>query len=323
MDDTQAPRNEFFSPGCSSDHQKKSEPEPSCVSLRSDASLIRPVVFKSVDTSSVHQKKSEPEPSCVSLRSDASLIRPVVFKSVDTRSILPPRTKPVCKKYGQSMNQPQDRMYPGVRHEVLDMFRSNLMKKFKCLYEGTATQGKSTLLNEIYTELYITEKINNPENMKVLQKLLPVIKESRSVQLSNSGVTDEGCAALASALRSNPSHLRKLDLSLNKLGDSVKLLSDVLQNPHCKLETLWLSNCGVTDEGCAALASALRSNPSHLKLLDLSGNKLGDSVKLLSDVLQNPHCKLETLWLRGCGVTDEDNILLTLSIYQSTFLRIS
>ncbi len=57
-------------------------------------------------------------------------------------------------------------------------------------------------------------------------------------RLSDCGVTDEGCAALASALRSNPSHLRQLELSLNNLGDSVKLLSGVLQDPHCKLETL-------------------------------------------------------------------------------------
>ncbi|KAI2644381.1 NLR family CARD domain-containing protein 3 [Labeo rohita] len=159
-------------------------------------------------------------------------------------------------------------------------------------------------LNEFRLDTFVKEK-NNPENMKVLQKLLPVIKESRSVQLSYCGVTDEGCAALASALRSNLSHLRQLNLSGNKLGDSVKLLSDILQNPHCKLEILWLSDCGVTDEGCAALASALRSNPSHLRELNLSGNKLGDSVKLLSDVLQNPHCKLEKLELRDCGVTDE------------------
>ncbi|KAL1263715.1 hypothetical protein QQF64_006454, partial [Cirrhinus molitorella] len=113
--------------------------------------------------------------------------------------------------------------------------------------------------------------------------------------LRDCGVTDEGCAALASALKSNPSHLRELNLSGNKLGDSVKLLSDVLQNPHCKLEKLLLRYCGVTDEGCAVLASALRSNPSHLRELHLSWNKLGDSVKLLSDVLQNPHCKLEKL----------------------------
>ncbi|KAL1273496.1 hypothetical protein QQF64_029358, partial [Cirrhinus molitorella] len=159
-------------------------------------------------------------------------------------------------------------------------------------------------LNEFRLDKFVRGN-NKHENMTVLQKLLPVIKESRSVQLSYCGVTDEGCVALASALRSNPSHLRQLDLFGNKLGDSVKLLSDGLQNPHCKLEKLWLIYCGVTDEGCAALASALRSNPSHLRHLNLSKNKLGDSVKLLSDVLQNPHCKLETLWLRDCGVTDK------------------
>ncbi|XP_048046559.1 NACHT, LRR and PYD domains-containing protein 3-like isoform X2 [Megalobrama amblycephala] len=132
---------------------------------------------------------------------------------------------------------------------------------------------------------------------EVLQKLLPVVTATRSALLSNCGVTDEGCAALASALRSNPSHLRLLHLSGSKLGDSgVKMFSAVLENPHCKLEDLRLSNCGVTDEGCAALASALRSNPSHLRQLYLTGNKLGDSgVKMFSAVLENPHCKLETL----------------------------
>ncbi|KTF82247.1 hypothetical protein cypCar_00044595, partial [Cyprinus carpio] len=152
----------------------------------------------------------------------------------------------------------------------------------------------------------------NPAD-EVLQKLLPVIKESRSVQLSDCGVTDEGCAALASALRSNPSHLRKLDLSGNKLGSSgVNLLSDLLKDPRCKLEKLWLSDCGVTDEGCAALAPALRLNLSHLRELYLTGNKLRASrMNLLSDLLKDPRCKLEILWLSDCGVTDEGCSALT------------
>ncbi|KAM9471299.1 NLR family CARD domain-containing protein 3-like [Salvelinus alpinus] len=140
-----------------------------------------------------------------------------------------------------------------------------------------------------------------------LLRLLPVVKASRAVLLSGCGVTEEGCASLVSALRSNPSHLRELDLSNNDLKDSgVKLLSAGLGNPHCKLETLRLSGCGVTEEGCASLVSALKSNPSHLRELDLSNNDLKDSgVKLLSAGLGNPHCKLETLRLSGCLVTEE------------------
>ncbi len=54
-------------------------------------------------------------------------------------------------------------------------------------------------------------------------------------------MTDEGCSAVTSALKSNPSHLRELELSWNELGDSgVKNLSDLLMNPQCTLEKLEL-----------------------------------------------------------------------------------
>ncbi len=59
-----------------------------------------------------------------------------------------------------------------------------------------------------------------------------------------------------------------------------------------------LSDCEMTDEGCSAVTSALKSNPSHLRELNLSGNKLGDSgVKNLSDLLMNTQFKLEKLEL--------------------------
>ncbi|KAL1277474.1 hypothetical protein QQF64_024147 [Cirrhinus molitorella] len=106
--------------------------------------------------------------------------------------------------------------------------------------------------------------------------------------LSGCLVKEEGCAALASALSSNLSHLRELDLSGNDLQDTgVKLLSAGLKNPN-QLNILRLSGCMVTEEGCAALASALSSNPSHLRELDLSYNHPGESgVKLLSITLNH------------------------------------
>ncbi|KAJ7990041.1 hypothetical protein DPEC_G00310740, partial [Dallia pectoralis] len=115
--------------------------------------------------------------------------------------------------------------------------------------------------------------------------------------LSGCLVTEEGCASLVSALKSNPSHLKELDLSNNDLDDKrVDQLSVLLRDPHCRMETLRLSGCLVTDEGCASLVSALKTNPSHLKELDLSYNHLGDSgVRLLSAGLEDPHWRLEKL----------------------------
>ncbi|XP_053497400.1 NACHT, LRR and PYD domains-containing protein 12-like isoform X2 [Ictalurus furcatus] len=141
------------------------------------------------------------------------------------------------------------------------------------------------------------------------------------LKLSYCGITDEGCVALASALRSNTSsHLRELNLNGNNPGESgVKLFSDLLKDPHCTLEKLHLRECNLTAESCRALSSVLTSNSSRLRELNLSENNLQDSgVKLLSAGLENPHCTLEILRLSYCGITDEGCVAVASALRSNT-----
>uniref|UniRef100_A0A8C4HWB2 NACHT LRR and PYD domain-containing protein n=1 Tax=Dicentrarchus labrax TaxID=13489 RepID=A0A8C4HWB2_DICLA len=132
---------------------------------------------------------------------------------------------------------------------------------------------------------------------EALLRLLPVVKASNKALLSGCNLSERSCDALSSVLSSQSSSLRELDLSDNDLQDSgMKLVSAGLKSPHCKLETLRLSGCSLSKISCDYLVSALKSNPSHLRELDLSYNNLQDSgVKLLCGFLESPHCRLETL----------------------------
>ena len=61
--------------------------------------------------------------------------------------------------------------------------------------------------------------------------------------------------------------------------------------------TFRLSDCHITGDGYAALALALKSNPSsNLIELDLRRNNPGDNgVEMLANLLQDENFKLETL----------------------------
>ncbi|XP_053090938.1 uncharacterized protein LOC113534387 isoform X2 [Pangasianodon hypophthalmus] len=175
-------------------------------------------------------------------------------------------------------------------------------------------------------ELNVSGKIKGDSQVKQLSALLEDSHcRPEILKVNNSQMTTEGCAALASALCLNPSHLRELELSGNRLGGSgMKELCGVLQHQHFKLLKLGLCKCSLTEEDCAAVVSALRTNPSHLKELDLSENKIGNTgVKELSALLQNSNCTLEKLKLNNCSLTEKEctDLAKTLELNSSSHLK--
>ncbi|XP_078022773.1 NACHT, LRR and PYD domains-containing protein 12-like isoform X8 [Epinephelus lanceolatus] len=158
---------------------------------------------------------------------------------------------------------------------------------------------------------------------EALGRLLPVLKASKTALLSGCNLTDRCCKYISSALSLKSSSLEELDLSRNKLQDSgVTLLSDGLKSPNCKLQRLRLALCQFTERSCAALGSSLKSNPAHLRVLDLTGNDLRDGgVTKLCEFLAEPRCGLETLSLKSCRLSAGCCRPLTSALRRSSDLK--
>uniref|UniRef100_A0AAQ4NV25 NACHT domain-containing protein n=2 Tax=Gasterosteus aculeatus aculeatus TaxID=481459 RepID=A0AAQ4NV25_GASAC len=181
-----------------SHQQRGKSPEPRCLSMKSDQSIDRYIDFKdgrrSYDTEEDQESSEVPTgPSAQQHQTHLDSIFMLLEENILTfvKNELKKIQKLVSSDYPECLekedeevlDEEQRRSREAVvkisvhflrrmkQEELADRLqsrlpaavcqrelKSNLKKKFQCVFEGIAKAGNPTLLNEIYTELYITER---------------------------------------------------------------------------------------------------------------------------------------------------------------------
>ncbi|XP_036446998.1 NLR family CARD domain-containing protein 3-like isoform X2 [Colossoma macropomum] len=183
-------------------HSKRPDsPEPSCVSMKSDASMEKPIHFKQGESSP--ELRAQKERAKITMTRLESIFQELEHKLISLvknqlkrfKKVLSPDfpacserevegevdqsvrqgTQQIALHVLRNMNQTdlantlQTKLAPACHQNL----KSTLKKKFQRINEGISYHGGSTLLNEIYTELYITEggsgEINNEHEVRQIE----------------------------------------------------------------------------------------------------------------------------------------------------------
>ncbi|XP_067248500.1 NACHT, LRR and PYD domains-containing protein 12 isoform X1 [Chanodichthys erythropterus] len=171
-------------------NQRAESPEPSGVSMKSDGSMRHPPDLSdgTVNIDSVTRQKSSVS-SCVSMKSDGSMRHPPDLSDETFNTSIRPKESEtascsvsgcVSMKSDGSMRHPPDlsdgtvnidsvddqsKNLQQISHQpvddelqrVKDLHKTSMKNKYESLFEPVKLQDNQTLLNRIYTQLYITE----------------------------------------------------------------------------------------------------------------------------------------------------------------------
>uniref|UniRef100_A0AAQ4P1T4 B30.2/SPRY domain-containing protein n=1 Tax=Gasterosteus aculeatus aculeatus TaxID=481459 RepID=A0AAQ4P1T4_GASAC len=181
----------------SSHQQRGKSPEPRCLSMKSDQSIGRWITFKDGRRSNDPEEDQESSevptgPFAQQHQTHLDSIFMLLEENILTfvKNELKKIQKVVCSDYPECVEKEDEEVLDEEQRRFSEAFvkisvhflrrmkeeelaerlqsrlpaavfqrelKSTLKKKFQCVFEGIAKAGNPTLLNEIYTELYITE----------------------------------------------------------------------------------------------------------------------------------------------------------------------
>ncbi|XP_056131593.1 protein NLRC3-like [Lampris incognitus] len=202
------------------DKTRPDSPVPSCVSIKSDQSIGTPIFFEDGSHSTEqrdHQERSEFTSSRTVQEHQTDLDSTFMQLQENIITFVKKELKKLRKVLSpdyperQSEEEEEEQQMRSTREAFLNItvyflrsmkqeelayslgskslvpecrskLKSSLKKKFQCLFEGVAKPGAFTLLNQIYTELYITEggsgEVSNEHEVRQIERAARKLERS-------------------------------------------------------------------------------------------------------------------------------------------------
>ena len=130
-----------------------------------------------------------------------------------------------------------------------------------------------------------------PAGAESVCKLLIGCVNLITLDLDQTELSDEGCAAIFECLQSHDVALETIYLNGDGLGlEACQAIATYLLSPHCKLQNLYCSNNPIADEGAEALAHGLAGNQT-IRRVSLNSCGIGSrgAIALTTAVVTHPY----------------------------------
>lgn len=167
-------------------------------------------------------------------------------------------------------------------------------------------------LSLLVTEMVNSTSINNlwfkrnpfgPDSALLLAELVAQIPTLRTLDLENTELGDVGTGSFIDAITGKAFARRHLYLNANGIGENAcSSLGRYLADPHCALESLFLSTNPIGDAGMALLVPGITKNKKLRRLTLASTGLTSKGVSALATSIVNGDLPLHTLDL-GASMT--------------------
>ncbi|KAI1899089.1 hypothetical protein AGOR_G00057900 [Albula goreensis] len=335
--------------------ERAGSPVPSCLSMKSDNSMIEPIFLNEAFTGDPRvqvERAGSPAPSCLSMKSDNSMTEPIFFSGAftgDPRVQQSAESSCLEEKTGQCTKKSLQRTLMKLKKEELKQFKNDL-----CQYYPECTERQQGDVDALHIVEKMLETCGSERSLKITLHILRNMKPDLANSPQRDEQKNESIRRAQQTLRDDLKKkfecifeeevLDEFDLkTYNTSAAGQQRLIPVVRN--CRKAIL--DSCDLTEESCKIVGSALQSSNSpmreldlsynnlgysgvkklcvglkglncKLQTLDLSFNNLGDSgVKKLFAELTSPNCKLQTLGLGSCGLTVESVEIVAAALQSS------